>query len=303
MLERWGIQYQDTNDADLLLQLLEQKQQSQQLPQAVIIGLSRQELYAPETKKLFKNIGRFNVPIIALTNSAVFDELEYIQSIGAYHALSKPVESTKLFNTLCEATGNEDYLASSSSSDMINANTDVPRILAVDDNEANLKLITTLLEEIGVAVLGAHSGQEALTLLEDQTVDLIFMDIQMPGMNGLETTQLIRQKHNQSSLPIIALTAHAMADEKEALINVGMNDYQTKPISTQQLQQCISHWTGYKCNSVTPKKLYLLKSQSKPGKDIERLDSCRVFNIEAALQRANYKKDLACEMFRMLIEG
>jgi len=120
------------------------------------------------------------------------------------------------------------------------------------------------------------------------------MDIQMPGMNGLETTQIIRQKHSQVKLPVIALTAHAMADEKEALLKVGMNDYQTKPISTIQLQQCITRWTGYQCQTNNK-----INAAIQPSNDSK--PQAQIFDADTALRRANYKKDLAGDMFRMLI--
>jgi len=293
LLEHWGIQYQDTDNPDILLQILSQQPLDNQ-PDVIILGLSRQELYATETTQLFRQLALYNIPVVALINSAVFDELEYAQGIGALHAIAKPAESRQLFNMLCSATGHQDNPTNNQAQAPKFDEDEQPVVLAVDDNDANLKLVLTLLEELGVETLGAHSGQEALTILEDREVDLIFMDIQMPGMNGLETTQIIRQKHSQTRLPVIALTAHAMADEKEALMKVGMNDYQTKPISTVQLQQCISRWTGYQC-------ITNHNGQGSASTSAEYQNQQRVFDPETALRRANYKKDLAGDMFRMLI--
>jgi two-component system sensor histidine kinase BarA len=293
LLDRWGIQYQDTDNPDMLLQILGQQPLNQQ-PNIIVVGLSRQELYAPETTQLFRQLALYNIPVIALLNSAVFDELEYAQGIGALQALAKPVDSQQLFNAICSSTGHNDLLAPNDTQLPARKSEDQPLVLAVDDNDANLKLVLTLLGELGVETLGAQSGQEALTILEDRNVDLIFMDIQMPGMNGLETTQIIRQKHSQVKLPVIALTAHAMADEKEALLKVGMNDYQTKPISTIQLQQCITRWTGYQCQTNNK-----VNATSQPSNDSK--PQAQIFDADTALRRANYKKDLAGDMFRMLI--
>ena len=318
LLDEWRIRYSDTDTPDILLQSIARKQQTSQPVDAIIVGLSRQELYAQETTQLFKQLNGYNIPVIALINSAVYDELEYIQALGAYHGLAKPLESMKLYNTLCSAL-NKQIQQDSSELHLTESQGPVPVVLAVDDNEANLKLVVTLLEELGVQVLGAASGPEALTMMEESHTDLIFMDIQMPGMNGLETTQLIRQKHTASQLPVIALTAHAIADEKEALLKVGMNDYQTKPISSQQLQQCIEKWTGYRCPAQphhhmlpdTPASRHNMISHPKPEKTLTITDNssdtkapaCDLFDAKAALRLANNKADLATDMFRMLLNS
>ena len=120
-------------------------------------------------------------------------------------------------------------------------------VLCVDDNPANLKLINALLSELNVEVKTADSGLNAIELCESNKFDLIFMDIQMPGMDGLEATLKIRSINSTyKRLPIIALTAHAMKGEKERLLREGMDDYLTKPINQKQLQENISKWTQKK---------------------------------------------------------
>lgn len=127
-------------------------------------------------------------------------------------------------------------------------------ILAVDDHLPNLMVLEALLNDLGVEVTNAHSGIEAievLTLRHEQgraPFDLVFMDIQMPRMSGLEATQAIRlleQEWNTNQpLPIIALTAHALNDEKENLLASGMNDYVSKPIQIDQLVRILKQWTN-----------------------------------------------------------
>lgn len=312
LLEQWHIRYSDTDNGDILLQSLLRKKQNGDPANAVIIGLSRKELYLANTKKLFKQVNSYNIPIIALVNSAIPEELEFAQSIGAYQCLSKPLENKKLFNTLCSSLGKE----RSSPVEVIHPNVPAPTILAVDDNEANLKLVTVLLEDMGIKVVPADSGANALIELEQHKIDMIFMDIQMPGMNGLETTQLIRKTKSPKDLPIIALTAHAIADEKEKILKAGMNDYQTKPINNDQLMQCIERWTGYHCPSdviISPKKALPYKAQNNDprpldinNKDennaVEDEENCTIFDAKNAMHLANNKVDLAIDMFSMMLE-
>jgi two-component system sensor histidine kinase BarA len=127
-------------------------------------------------------------------------------------------------------------------------------------------------------------------------------------MNGLEATQLIRQQKTSKELPIIALTAHAIADEKDKILQVGMNDYQTKPINNDQLMQCIERWTGFNCTFVKtkldvqqrlPNSTYLAKEEKTTGDH----DDCLVFDAEYAMRLANNKLDLATDMFSMLLNS
>ena len=90
------------------------------------------------------------------------------------------------------------------------------------------------------------NGKEALTALEKQSFDLVFMDVQMPEMDGLEATAAIREKEKVSGhhLPIIAMTAHAMAGDRERCLNAGMDDYITKPIRPQELSDLLTHYSA-----------------------------------------------------------
>lgn len=306
LLEQWHVRYSDTDNSDILLQALLRKQQNGDPADAVILGLSRKELYLSNTAKLIKQINSYNIPIIALVNSAISEELEYAQKLGAVQCLSKPLQSKKLFSSLCTSLGKEVDNQESYSSNIIQM--PAPTILAVDDNEANLKLVSVLLEDMGIEVIPAESGPQALLKLEQHDIDMIFMDIQMPGMNGLEATQLIRQKKTSKELPIIALTAHAIADEKDKILQVGMNDYQTKPINNDQLMQCIERWTGYNCKQIktqfdAPSKALNFSPQEKEENPIIDQDDCLVFDAEYAMRLANNKLDLATDMFSMLLKS
>ncbi len=315
LLEQWHVRYSDTDNIDILLQSLLRKHQNGDPADAVIIGLSRKELYQTSTVKLFKQVNSYNIPIIALVNSAVSEELEYAQKLGAYQCLAKPLQSGQLFQTLCQSLGKEII-----KDPLINKIAmPAPTILAVDDNEANLKLVKVLLEDMGIKVIAADSGPQALLKLEQEDVNMILMDIQMPGMNGLEATQLIRQKRTAKELPIIALTAHAIADEKDKILQVGMNDYQTKPINNDQLMQCIERWTGYQCREDNPPKaiqehvpLILNTTQTSsnpvaiPNEKVAAVvedKECVIFDPQYSMRLANNKLDLASDMFSMLLEG
>ena len=116
-------------------------------------------------------------------------------------------------------------------------------ILLAEDNAINQKLAITLLEKQGHTVSTALNGEEALEALARQSFDLILMDVEMPGMDGLEATQAIRQAERDEHLPIIALTAHAMKGDRERFLDAGMDDYVSKPIRPSELFQAIDRLT------------------------------------------------------------
>jgi CheY-like chemotaxis protein len=116
--------------------------------------------------------------------------------------------------------------------------TDILQVLVVDDVEINRTIARALLAKLGHTVTAVASGYEALKLLEQQPFDLVLMDVQMPEMDGYETTQRIRQMEREkqlSPMAISALTAYAQNGEDEKCFAAGMDYYLTKPISRQMI--------------------------------------------------------------------
>lgn len=115
-------------------------------------------------------------------------------------------------------------------------------ILVAEDNEVNRYFIAKLLHQLGYRVLEAEDGREALELLEHQGCDLVILDIQMPVMDGSQTLQEIRQRNNLAGqhTPVIALTAHAMAGDREKFLNQGFDDYLAKPLQLGELASALS---------------------------------------------------------------
>ena len=119
------------------------------------------------------------------------------------------------------------------------------RILLVDDDEINCLLGKTLLEAEGWNVRVAGSGQEALHQMRQHAFDQVLMDVSMPGMDGYETTRRIRaDKHYQHLIPIIGLTAHAIAGERERCLAAGMDDYLSKPFDIDDLVSVVQRSTN-----------------------------------------------------------
>ena len=116
-------------------------------------------------------------------------------------------------------------------------------ILVVDDDVRNLFALTTVFERYNINVITAESGKEAINLLnENPKIEMVLMDIMMPEMDGYETTQKIRREHQNSTLPIIAVTAKAMKGDRQKCIDAGASDYITKPLKIDQLLSLIRVW-------------------------------------------------------------
>ena len=175
-------------------------------------------------------------------------------------------------------------------------------ILAVDDHLPNLIVLEALLGELNVKTTKAQSGQEALNIIQQaieqghKPYDLVFMDIQMPVMSGIDTTRAIRSLESTLDgmrLPIIALTAHALADEKQKLLKVGMDDYVTKPIQIEQIIQILTNWTSDK---------FTQQQQVEKTVLIDAFDS-DILDWKQSLQLAANKEDLAQDLLKMLVDS
>ncbi|MBB1437890.1 two-component sensor histidine kinase BarA [Shewanella sp. SG41-4] len=155
-------------------------------------------------------------------------------------------------------------------------------VLAVDDNMANLKLIDTLLKELVDNVVTVNNGADAIKQAKKQAFDLILMDIQMPGTDGITATQQIRSESLNRNTPIIAVTAHAIAEERENILASGMDGFLPKPIDELSLKSVISRW--------------IIKPQ------FTHFDT-HVLNWDLCLTQANQKTDLALDMLKMLVNS
>src|ERR1700739_5032834 len=109
------------------------------------------------------------------------------------------------------------------------------KILLVEDNEMNRDMLTRRLQRYGFAVCCAFDGAEGVAMAATEMPDLILMDVALGAMDGWEATRLIKAEPSTSSIPIIALTAHALASDRAKSIEVGCSDFDTKPVDMQRL--------------------------------------------------------------------
>lgn len=118
------------------------------------------------------------------------------------------------------------------------------RLLLVEDNEINRQVAREFLQYAGVNVVEAHNGYQALDRLARESFDAVLMDVQMPELDGVETVKAIRSQEHLRSLPVIAMTAHAMLGDRERFLEAGMSDYISKPIEEKDLLRVLARWVG-----------------------------------------------------------
>jgi CheY-like chemotaxis protein/anti-sigma regulatory factor (Ser/Thr protein kinase) len=145
------------------------------------------------------------------------------------------------------------------------------RVLVVEDNPVNQLLAIRLLEKQGHSVVAVGSSQEALNALKMEHFDLVLMDIQMPGADGLDTTRAIRQAECQSGehLSVIAVTAHAMRGDRERCLAAGMDAYVSKPINSQELRSAIKSVVGDHRPATTPAVLLGNSTYRNDGRSLK----------------------------------
>jgi len=118
------------------------------------------------------------------------------------------------------------------------------RVLVVDDNEVNLMIAGELLSQAGLEVETAENGAQALECLQRARFDMVFMDMQMPVMDGLEATRRIRSQPDKARLPIVAMTANALAADRDLCLQAGMDDVLTKPIEPDRLLEAVRRYAA-----------------------------------------------------------
>ncbi|MDZ7641190.1 MAG: response regulator [Desulfurivibrio sp.] len=184
--------------------------------------------------------------ILMVTAFGREEVMKLAEQVGLDGFLLKPVNESVLYDAIMDVFGVKSSTVAPEivSGDESSRDFDLSgyRVLLVEDNSINRELAVELLSDLGPAVEVAVDGHEAVQMVEAGSFDLVLMDIQMPVLDGLSATREIRRDKRFAGLPIIAMTAHAMAGDREKSLAAGMNDHLTKPIDAKQLTSTLVHW-------------------------------------------------------------
>ncbi len=242
-LQSWGCSVQEAEDGRQVLQMLSE---ASSCPfDVVVLDYQMPELHGVEIAKQIRSsehTAKCKIILLSSVNSAGVQEAE-TASVDVW--LTKPVRRSQLYNALCQVAGiasNEGHFGGVPQTERRAVGV---RVLLVEDNEVNRKLALHMLKRLGCSVEVAANGREAVEMTASRAYDIVFMDVQMPEMDGIEATRLIRERElsTHKHLPIIAMTAHAMEGDRERCLSAGMDDYLSKPVKIEQLARMVEKWS------------------------------------------------------------
>jgi len=294
ILKHWQMRVTSVINKHQLSQVLSHNSQAQRGFDYVLIGHNQTATALSDLKKTIAQLKPISNNIhLALNNNSPSLQEALIAS-GAISCMSKPLTASTLSKVL------QPEIKSTTEKLTLNAPTGkiLPiKVLAVDDNEANLKLIKALLLEQVEEVVVAENGMSAIELCRTETFSLIFMDIQMPIMDGISALKEIKKLPINNNTPIIAVTAHALSGEKEKMHQQGFNAYMTKPIDETMLRHIIYEYCDFN-HLVNPTSSSLTNISANNKENVTK-----VIDWPLALKRSANKADLAKEMFLGLVES
>jgi two-component system sensor histidine kinase BarA len=300
-LNSWGILPVLTESLGQIIPALERHKENGKHIDAIMLSLNVRHSQQ-EMKQLLQSAQYFNdnyhCPVLLCMPTSARQNLSTTRNKNISF-LTKPLTETRLYHALCQALALEPPANEAQTGIVPNrSGNHTIRVLAVDDNPPNLQLLSTILRDLGAEVIEACDGAEAVQVFRDNSdIAMIFMDIQMPVMDGIEATRKIRQLESLhgTHVPIIALTAHALAEQRQNMLMSGLDDYLSKPATEQQLLQMLEKWQQY--DAAPTGKIAPELNKYVPD---AKLDRC--INRTAALQASGNRTDIAIQMLGMLLE-
>jgi CheY-like chemotaxis protein/HPt (histidine-containing phosphotransfer) domain-containing protein len=261
-LTNWGMQPVVVEDGPAALRALEQARQAQAIFPLVLLDYHMPEMDGFTLAKAIKRRSAFaEATIIMLTSAGQTSDCERRRSIGLAACLTKPVKQSELLSTIITTLNNASQATARRARAVQATSTEGSknmRILLTEDNLVNQRLAVRLLEKHGHTVTVAHNGHEALEQLARESFDLVLMDVQMPELDGIEATALIRAREQASGrhIPIVAMTAHAMQGDRERCLAAGMDGYLSKPIQAAELFAAIAELVPATIGPVAPAEVF-----------------------------------------------
>ncbi len=271
----------------------------------VLMDLEMPEMNGLEATKQIRDpassVMDHQIPVIAMTAYEADEQRAECLESGMNDFLSKPVDPDELHHTLEKYGAGLDIARETDprrgdGADMTE-HLKGARVLLVEDNLINRQVAVEILSRAGVVVEIAKTGKEAVQATEKTSYDAVLMDIQMPEMNGYEATGLIRKNPRNKDLPIIAVTAYGLKEDREACIARGMNGYVSKPIETETLFSTLAEWIGPAGKGQPSPTLQSKSTQER--NEIHRDRESAAIDSQSALKRLNGNRTL---LFNLLEE-
>lgn len=276
---------------------------SNDLPNHIILGLASSELHNTLSAELLRFLKReYDIPVTVLINNSNEMIIKDLLGYGAGNCIVKPISTKKLLAIFSsKKTDTAKFETTKASKAKIEVIKEIKKpsqkfkILIADDNPANLKLITSLLENIGITPDSAVDGKVAFTHCQANKYDLIFLDLHMPIMGGVAATEAIRTKPNPNqTTPIIAISAFIANEDRASLLTIGFNELLIKPVDIKTLDCVIKKWTS--SNTIT--KAEVLTEEIKQTAE----QAPMALDLNKTIELSGGNKQLALEIIQMFMK-
>jgi signal transduction histidine kinase/DNA-binding response OmpR family regulator len=235
----------------------------------------------------------YSLPVVLMTAFSVHEQQKTTLT-AVEKVISKPATASVLFSGICEALKKRTQIHSAQNQNNKVLDSSGKRVLVAEDNLINQQVVCELLQSHGLSVTVAEDGVQTVKLLSEQTFDLVFLDIQMPQMDGYEAAKIIRQELQLEKLPIVAMTAHALDEDREKCFSVGMNNHISKPVDPDLLLQVLIQYLGQ-----------IEKTQTEPPPDetVSYLfPEAEGIDFQNGLKRLRNNQELYVKLLHVFIE-
>jgi len=279
VLDTWQLSYGVAENGPEALRLLHEARHDQTPYTIALIDMQMPGMDGAQLGVLIRDDPYLNkVRMILFSSQGVRGDANKMHEVGFAGYLSKPISQTELRGALLEVINadiSEDRMITRHSvHEHANQHSKTQKkpcqmrkcnakVLVVEDNLTNQAVASGMLKRFGVEIDLANNGEEAVNKLQAHTYDLVFMDCQMPILDGFQATQKIRDPHStvlNHDVPIVAMTANAMQGDKERCIEAGMDDYIAKPVEPHKLEKALERWIGDNISSEVSESKVVSKS-------------------------------------------
>jgi CheY-like chemotaxis protein/HPt (histidine-containing phosphotransfer) domain-containing protein len=284
--KNWGMHPVVVDGVDAAIQAMERARNGGKPIEMVLTDMYMPKRDGMELIEWMRNHPEFaGVNVMILSSGPTAEHRARAQELKVNAYLTKPVRQSSLFDAISTSMGQAETFAAPVA-EKKEQTVGSLRILLAEDNEVNQLTATTMLEKLGHSVEVADNGREAIDKLAAGEFDLVFMDVQMPELDGLSATKEIRESEKSSGghIPIVAMTAHAMAGDQERCLAAGMDAYASKPIRRKAIEAVILE--------IVEGFLTSPEVEEKKGNEI-------VIDREALLEELDDDKDMLRTMLKM----
>ncbi len=253
-LASWDAEAQEAEDGPQALATLEQAAAQGRAFELIALDMMMPDMTGVDVARALRSNDALPQPeIVVLTSVGSSLKTAEEEELGISVRLSKPVRKAELYAAFVDALNESAKGVPGRAEEEPPSGEGVSfpaRVLLAEDNEVNQQVAAAMLESLGCSVEAVPNGRRAVDRLAEQTFELVFMDCQMPEMDGFAATRAIRAREaktagesSRARLPIVALTAHAMRSDRQECLAAGMDDYVSKPFTREDLRRVLQKWT------------------------------------------------------------